>query len=116
MAPPATVWFTHVYLPSVYAGDLAEAMVRMLEVPASAGKIYNVAGNPGASTWWDHYRAWRQAGGPRRFVVPVPVPVQIALDTLPAQLELGWRTRPLVEGFQDMRALERGERPAHQAA
>ena len=57
-----TVFPTHLYIPNVYAGDLAEAMVTMLERPVAYGKAYNVAGDPEVS-FWDMLRAYRQAGG-----------------------------------------------------
>jgi nucleoside-diphosphate-sugar epimerase len=113
MRPLVTVWFTHVRLPSVYAGDLAEALVRMLETPQTVGHTYNVAGWPDTSTWWAHYRAWRRAGGPPRLVLPIPFPVRRELDIQPVQRELLWRNRPLDRGFAETMALERGELVDH---
>lgn len=113
MTPPVLVWFTHVRLASVYAGDLAEAMVRMLEAPASAGRIYNVAAAPEEITWWGLYRAWKRAGAEWKLAFPIPLPVRRELVASELERDLGWHPRPLADAFDETLALERGELPPH---
>ena len=43
MRPPVSVFPTHLYLPPVYAGDLADAVARILEHGNAPGQAYNVA-------------------------------------------------------------------------
>jgi nucleoside-diphosphate-sugar epimerase len=106
---PVSVFPTGTYLPSVYAGDLAEAVCQCLEQPeVSAGRAYNIAGDPGAYTLWDLKNAWADAGGRVPFIVlPIPVPFRIALDITRARTELGWKNRPLADGFREMIQRER---------
>jgi nucleoside-diphosphate-sugar epimerase len=103
--PLMTVFPTHLYIPTVYAGDLAEAMVRMLERPCASGKAYNVVGDPDVS-FWDLLDAYRAAGGRvSPVVVPVPVPLRFAYAMDRARRELGFENRPPVEGFRHMLSL-----------
>lgn len=109
---PVTAFPSRLEFPSVYVEDLTDAMCRALERPIAVGRAYNVAGDPDV-TYWDLLHAWFAAGGTRpRVVLPVPVPAmrrRYPIDR--AQHDLGFRNRPLVEGF---RALL--EREATQAA
>lgn len=108
MRPPVTFYPSGLYLPSVYVGDLTEAMCRMLERPAAAGKAYNIAGDGGVS-YWDLLEAYVRAGGHRpRWVVPVPVPLRRRYDTRRARRDLGFANRPLVESFAELLQIERG--------
>lgn len=96
------------YLPGVYAGDLADAMCRMLARPESDGHAYNVTHDPGAHTVWDMMHAFRKAGGKvSRLVLPIPVPLRFEYDNEFAKTELGFSNRPLVDAFEDTLALER---------
>jgi len=114
LRPPVTLYPTHMRLPSVYAGDIAEAMCRMLEVPASEGRAYNITGDPDLHTFWDFIGAYREAGGRTpAVVVPVPMPIRRRYCIDRAREDLGWSNRPLVEGFRDMVAVERGEVSTH---
>ncbi|MFW6049544.1 MAG: NAD-dependent epimerase/dehydratase family protein [Myxococcota bacterium] len=107
MRAPVTVYPTRLQLPSVYVGDLAEAMCRMLERPIAEGKAYNVAGDPDV-TYGDLLAAYTRAGGRRaRWVVPVPVPLRRRYDISRARDELGFHNRPLVEGFAELLQAER---------
>jgi nucleoside-diphosphate-sugar epimerase len=107
MAWPVAPWPTHLALPPVYAGDVAEAVCLALERPAARGRAYNVTGEADRHTYWDLMEAWRAAGGRApRVVVPVPVPMRRRYAVERAHAELGWRNRPLVEGFREMLALE----------
>ncbi len=108
MRPPVTFWVTHTRLPSVYAGDIGEAMCLMLERSVSEGKAYNIAGEPGKHTLWEMLEAWRAAGGRvPPVVIPIPMPIQQSLDITAATHDLGWRNRPLGEGFAELVELER---------
>jgi nucleoside-diphosphate-sugar epimerase len=110
LAPPVTIYPTHVRFPSVYAGDLADAMCRMLEHEVAQGRAYNVANEPGKHTYWDLLRAYRDAGGQTpSVVVPFPFPISYRYDIRRAETDLGWRNRPLVDGFREMLELERVE-------
>jgi nucleoside-diphosphate-sugar epimerase len=103
MALPITAWPTHVALPSIYAGDLAEAIARALERPGTAGRAYNLSSPPDTVTYWDLMRAYRAAGGGRaRVVVPVPVPVRRRYDVSAAQRDLGFTPSAPAEAFRRM--------------
>jgi nucleoside-diphosphate-sugar epimerase len=102
-----SLWTTHWYFPSVYAGDLAEAMCRMLERDAAVGEAFNVTGEPGRESYWDHLGAWREAGQRvPKVVVPVPWPSRREYAIEKARAVLGWAPRPLVEAFRDLAAFE----------
>jgi len=110
-----SLWPTHWYYPSVYAGDLAEAMCRMLERDEAIGEAFNVTGEPGRDSYWGHMLAWREAGQRvPRVVIPVPFPSRRQYDIDKAKRLLGWAPRPLVQGFRDLVALE-AEEAARQA-
>lgn len=101
----ATVFPTHLYIPTVYAGDLAEAMVRMLERPSTCGRAYNVVGDADVS-YWDLLQAYRAAGGKvPRVVIPVPCPLRYAYCIERARNDLEFRNRDPIDGFKDMLAL-----------
>ena len=104
--PGITVFPTHLRIPNVYAGDLAEAMARMLERPRSAGLAYNIAGDPDV-TFWDMLGAYRHAGGAvPRVVVPVPVPLAYRYRTDRAERDLDFANRAPEKAFADMLARE----------
>ncbi len=108
MAPRLTVFPTHMRFPSVYAGDLAEAMCRILERPVATGRAYNITNEPGRHTVWDLLRAYRAAGGRvPKVVIPFPVPVRRRFVIERAKQDLDWRNRPFIDGFREMLALER---------
>lgn len=104
MAPRwLSVWMTHWYFPSVYAGDLAEAMCRMLENDAAAGEAFNVTGEPGKESYWQHMQAWREAGQRvPKVVIPIPWPSRREFSIEKANRILGWSPRPLVDSFKDL--------------
>lgn len=107
---PIAPFPTHTYVPNSYAGDVAEAMCLALEKPASVGRVYNIASAPGERTFWDHYKAWKEAGGKTpSIVIPLPVPFRVEYSIERAERDLGWSNRPLVDGFSDMFAFERAE-------
>lgn len=108
MAWPITIYPTHMRIPNVYAGDVAEAMCLALENEVSIGRIYNMASQPGERSYWDHYRAFVEAGGKgSKLLLPIPVPIRYDYAIDRAEQELGWRNRPLVDGFRDMLEFER---------
>jgi nucleoside-diphosphate-sugar epimerase len=85
----------------IYAGDVADAIARCLERPATTGRVYNLAGAP--LTVWDFLRAWRIAGGRvPRLLVPLPLPLRQNFDSRRAGAEIGWRPRPIADGLADM--------------
>lgn len=101
--PLVTVFPTHLYMPNVYAGDLAEAMVRMLERPRTAGRAYNLAGDPDVS-FWDMLQAYRAAGWPTPpVVIPLPVPFRRAYALDRAREDLDFENRAPVDAFTEMR-------------
>ncbi len=103
--PWMTLFPTHLYIPNVYAADLAEAMVRMLERPVASGKAYNVAGDPAVS-FWDLLEAYRTAGGAvPRVVLPIPMPVRFAYSLARAERDLDFENRAPIDAFTDMLAL-----------
>lgn len=111
LRPPVTVFPSRIRLSSVYVGDLTEAMCRMLERPGSAGKAYNIAGDPEA-TYWDLLWAYAQAGGRRpRWILPIPLSITRRYDLTRAERDLGFTYRPLVDGFEHMLRLEAGQPP-----
>lgn len=103
--PLVTVFPTHCYVPAVYAGDLAEAMVRMLERPSVSGQAYNVCGDPDIS-FWSLLRAYRAAGGDvPPVVLPFPFPLRFTYAIERAKRDLDFENRPLVDGFTHLRSL-----------
>lgn len=104
--PLLTVFPVGLHIPNVYAGDLAEAMMRMLERPASIGRAYNLAGDPEVS-FWDMLRAYERAGGSTpTLVLPMPMPMRFAYSLERAAADLDFENRPPEEGFRDMFALD----------
>ncbi len=104
--PLMTLFPTRLHVPNVYAGDLAEAMVRMLERGVAVGKAYNVAGDPSLS-FWDMLEAFRRAGGRvPPVVVPVPVPLRFAYSLRRAERELDFANRDPVAAFEETLALD----------
>ncbi len=92
--------------PVVYAADVADGVARILENDASAGRAYNLAGEPG-TTSWDFLRAWRDAGGYcPKLTIPIPLPVRMRLSISRAKEELGWQNRPMTEGIRELLAVE----------
>ena len=103
MASPVTVFPTHLYLPAIYAGDLAEAMCRMLERDAARGRAYNVCSAPDEVSYWRLMRAYRDAGGPTpKVVVPVPVPLRRRYSTERMRADLDFAPASPVEAFRTM--------------
>ena len=103
---PVSVYPVFFQIPVVYAADVADGVARILENDASAGRAYNLAGEPG-TTAWDFLRAWRDAGGPcPRLTIPLPLPVRMPLSIQRAQEELGWQNRPMTEGIRELLAAE----------
>ncbi len=108
LAPPITVFPTSIRIPSVYAGDIAEAMCLMLEKPVSEGRAYNICGAPGEVTMWEMAQAYREAGGASPLaMLPFPFPFVRRFSIERAEQDLGFRNRPVVDGFREMVALER---------
>ena len=98
---PLALTPTHLQLPFVYAGDVAEAVARALNKSASVGKAYNVAGDSDFSTR-ELARAWASAGGKLGpLQLPLPVPLSIRIDNSRAKRELGWSHTPLVEALEE---------------
>ena len=105
LSPPVTVFPSYLFLPAIYAGDLAEAMCRMLERDGAAGRAYNVCSAPDALSYWDLMRAYREAGGRTpKVVLPFPVPIARRYSVERMASELGFSPRPPVEAFRAMLA------------
>jgi len=106
MGWPISIYPAFFHNPVVYAADVADGVARILENDASAGRAYNLAGEPG-TTGWDFLRAWRDAGGPcPRVTIPVPLPMRMRLSIARAKEELGWQNRPMTEGIRELLAVE----------
>jgi nucleoside-diphosphate-sugar epimerase len=100
MSFPVSMFPTHLFLPPVYAGDLARAVCHILE--RGDDGAYNVAHRPDEHSYWDLMDAYRQAGGRMpRLVLPVPVPLRLRFSVDRIH-DLGWEPRPLVTSFRDM--------------
>lgn len=100
--PLITAFPVYLRVPMVYVGDLADAMLRMLERPSAAGRAYNVTGDPEVSLW-QMFAAYREARGlAPRLVVPVPVPLRYAYSLERARRELEFTNRPPREAFETM--------------
>jgi dihydroflavonol-4-reductase len=100
VAPPIGVYPVGMRFPVVYAGDVADGIARCLERDAAIGRVYNLAGED--ATAWDFLRAWAVAGGRMPWlVVPIPVWMRRRYSTARARAELGWSTRPAVEGLRE---------------
>ncbi|MEZ4445654.1 MAG: NAD(P)-dependent oxidoreductase [Polyangiaceae bacterium] len=103
MAPPVSLFPTRLYLPPIYAGDLAEAVALALRKTEAEGRAYNIAHEPDRHSYWDLMEAYRRAGGAvPRLVVPVPVPMRRRFSVDRAKEELGLSPRPLEAAFRDM--------------
>ncbi|MFO0763115.1 MAG: NAD(P)-dependent oxidoreductase [Byssovorax sp.] len=106
-----SVWPVFWRYPSVYAGDLSEAMCRMLERDAAAGEAFNVTGEPGRDSYWDHLLAYRAAGQRvPKVVIPVPFPARHEYSIEKAQRILDFKPRTLVESFRDLVSIEEAQR------
>ena len=102
---PVTVMPALFHLALVYAGDVADGIVRALDRPASVGRAYNLTGDDIAV--WSFADAWRAAGGRSAHVMlPILVPMTRVYDTTRARTELGWSNRPYVDALRETFALE----------
>lgn len=85
--------------PLVYAADVADAVVGALQNDASAGQPYLTAG--ANVTLHAFLCAWREASGKRNWIVPIPTGLGMYVDCSKAERELGFRTRPFVQGLRE---------------
>ena len=100
--PLVTVFPAYMRVPMTYVGDLADAMLRMLERPIAAGRAYNVVGDPDVS-FWQLFAAYREARGiSRQLVVPIPVPIRYAYSLERARRELDYVNRSALAVFTAM--------------
>lgn len=92
--------------PLVYAGDVAEAIARVLEKPdVSTGKAYNISGDRISMS--EFLKAWKSAGGKSSWAtIPVPVPIDRYFEIERASHDLGWSNRSFTEGLRDTFARE----------
>lgn len=109
MASPINVVPAFFKFPLVYVGDVAEAIARCLERPASIGHAYNVTG--GDLPLRALRRALKDAGEP---IGPLSVPLPFVLPTHfnheAAARELGWHNRSFSDAVADMLQRERDEK------
>lgn len=85
--------------PFTYVGDVAEAIARSLEIPESAGRAFNLTGEPyvPVSTL---LATWKHIAGARTRLVPVPPSLPIAFDNAAAKAVLHFRNRPMDEAVR----------------
>jgi len=87
-------------LPMVYGGDLARAVVQLLNCPATIGEAFNIGGDN--INFWQFYDAWDAANGNHPFFrLPLPVPFKRQLDDQKIRRLTGWQPRPLHESLQE---------------
>jgi dihydroflavonol-4-reductase len=101
MKPPVLP-FPKFSIPLVYAHDFAECVVAALKNDSTAGKVYMIGGMN--VTIYDIARAWKEASGQGPVMIPVPLPIfnGIYVDCSRAEAELGFRNRPLADGFREI--------------
>jgi len=89
-------------IPLVYAHDAAQCVVAALKNDNSIGQTYMIGGMN--ATLYEIGRAWKEAvgKGPLSFPIPVPVWNGIYVDCGKAEKELGFRNKPLVDGFREI--------------
>lgn len=105
MASPISVFPCCLFLPSIYAGDLAEAMCRMLERSGARNRAYHVCSEPDELSYWRLMQAYRDAGGRTpKVVLPVPVPISRRFSTDRAKADLGFAPMAPVDAFRTMLA------------
>ncbi len=97
-------------VPMVHAGDVAGAVAGALGTDASVGRAYNLAGPP--RTLPVLLAALKRLSGRGPLVVPVPVPLWVGYDTTAAARDLGFRSRPLDEGLQEVLLGQAAQREA----
>ena len=92
-------------VPWVHAGDVANAVVAAVSRPETAGKAYNLAGEPVSQ--WRFLKAMKKVLAEVRpssklpVLVPVPVPVWVRFETSAARRELGFSARPIEDGLRE---------------
>ncbi|HRE90708.1 MAG TPA: NAD(P)-dependent oxidoreductase, partial [Myxococcota bacterium] len=92
-------------VPWVHAGDVANAVVAAVSRPETAGKAYNLAGEPVSQ--WRFLKAMKRVlaevkpSAKLPVLVPVPVPVWVRYDASAARRELGFDARPINDGLRE---------------
>lgn len=85
----------------VYAGEVGDAVVRMLARPAALGRAYNITGDD--RSLWEFLDAWRAAGGRvPRLLVPLPLPLTVRFDLSAAAADLDWHPGSFFAGCQEI--------------
>jgi len=89
-------------IPHVHADDGAAAVSGALSNPDSAGRTYNVTGEPISP--WQILRAWRRRRGSGALLVPIVLPAWIDYDDAAAARDLGFRSRSIEEALDEILA------------
>lgn len=89
-------------LPHVHAADVATAIGGALANDASIGRAYPVTGDPVSP--YEVLSIWRELTGRGPTLIPVPVPIWIAWDDGDAARDLGFVSRPIRDGLEDVLA------------
>ena len=106
MRSPVSVFPCFLFLPSIYAGDLAEAMCRMLERDAALNRAYHVCSEPDELSYWRLMQAYSAAGGRiPKVVLPVPVPISRRFSTERMRADLDFVPMAPVDAFRSMLAV-----------
>ncbi|MCP4808086.1 MAG: NAD(P)-dependent oxidoreductase [Proteobacteria bacterium] len=85
--------------PHVHARDVAVAVGGSLANPVSVGRAYNVAGT--SVSPYEALCAMKEALGGGGLVLPIPLPVWVAYDDSAAERDLGFSSRPILEGMRE---------------
>jgi len=101
MRPPVSGYPDDLRVCPVYAGDVAEAMCRMLERDVAAGRAYNVQGDDLPAKRFRE--ACAAVGMPRpRLFIPFPCPFHQHVSTERIRTELDWAPRSYEEAVREI--------------
>ena len=112
---PITFSLYYWYYPMVYAADLAEAMVRVLEKkPKTITESYNVCAQPYQNSYMDLFRGWKKTYKKKRIRIPLIMPLKFKMDISKASYDLNWKNRSPEEAFKEILAIKQGKITHHQ--
>lgn len=89
-----------VRIPHVHAGDVAVAVAGAVQNVASAGRAFNVTGEP--VSLYRVLATWKRLAGRGPLLIPIPVPLQVRFDDSAARETLGFAPRSIEDGILDV--------------